>query len=87
MAVDIDDVMDLWNKDKLQPTLIAEDFVKAAKEIVPSISFADLECFDNLQMQFSSWQCNSWSLFCLHVLILTLDAIDSTLDDIDQAQE
>jgi hypothetical protein len=38
-------------------------------------------------MQFSSWQCNSWSLFCLHVTILTLDAIDSTLDDIDQAQE
>ncbi len=43
MAVDIDDVMDLWSKDKLQTTLIAEDFVKAAKEIVPSISFADLE--------------------------------------------
>jgi hypothetical protein len=59
MAVDINDVMDLWSKDKLQPTLIAEDFVKAAKEIVPSISSADLERFENLQMQLSSWQCNS----------------------------
>ena len=59
MAVDIDDVMDSWSKDKLQPTLIAEDFVEAAKEIVPSISSADLERFENLQMQFSSWQCNS----------------------------
>ena len=59
MTVDIDDVMDLWSKDKLQPTLIAEDFVEAAKEIVPSISSADLERFENLQMQFSSWQCNS----------------------------
>ena len=87
VAVDIDDVMDLWSKDKLQPTLIAEDFVKAAEEIVPSISFADLELFENLQMQFSSWQYNSWSLFCPHIPILTLDAIDSTLDDIDQAQE
>ena len=87
MAVDINDVMDLWSKDKLQPMLIAEDFVEAAKEIVPSISSADLERFENLQMQFSSWQCNSWSLFCLHVPISTLDAIDSTLDDIDQAQE
>ncbi len=52
MAVDIDDVMDLWNKDKLQPTLIAEDFVEAAKEIVPSISSADLERFENLQIGF-----------------------------------
>ena len=43
MAVDTDDVMDLWSKDKLQPTLIVENFVKAAKEIVPSISSADLE--------------------------------------------
>jgi hypothetical protein len=87
MAVDINDVMDLWSKDKLQPMLIAEDFFKVAKEIVPSISFADLECFENSHMHFSSWQCNSQSLFCLHVPILSLDAINSTLDDSDQAQE
>ena len=34
MAVDINDFMDLWSKDKLQSTLIAEDFVKVAKKIV-----------------------------------------------------
>ena len=38
MAVDIDDVMNLWSKDKLQPTLIAEDIVEAAKEIVPRLA-------------------------------------------------
>lgn len=56
MAVDIDDVMDSWNKDKLQPMMTTEDFVEAAKEIVPSISSADLDHFENLQRQFSSGQ-------------------------------
>ncbi len=37
MAVDIDDVMDSWSMDKLQPVMMAENFIKAAKEIVPRI--------------------------------------------------
>jgi SpoVK/Ycf46/Vps4 family AAA+-type ATPase len=56
MAVDIDDVMNTWGKDKLRPVMTAEDFVEAAKEIVPSISSADLERFEALQKQFSSGQ-------------------------------
>lgn len=54
IAVDVDDIMDSWSKDRLQPTLIAEDFIKAAKDIVPSISSTDLQHFENLQRQYSS---------------------------------
>ena len=59
MAVDIDDVMDSWSKDKLQPVMTAEDFIEAAKEIVPSISPTDLEHFENLKQLFSSGQFDS----------------------------
>ncbi len=54
MAIDIDDVMESMPQEKLQPVLTADDFVEAAKEIVPSISDADLERFEELQRQFSS---------------------------------
>jgi peroxin-6 len=59
MAVNIDDVMDSWSKDKLQPVMTAEDFIEAAKEIVPSISPTDLEHFENLKQLFSSGQFDS----------------------------
>ncbi|KAL7536444.1 hypothetical protein ACHAXR_007160, partial [Thalassiosira sp. AJA248-18] len=55
-AVDVDDVMKSWSKEKLQPTMTVEDFVEAAKEIVPSISSQDLDNFERLQRQFSSGQ-------------------------------
>lgn len=56
MAVDIDDVMESWSKEQLQPMMVVEDFVNAAKEIVPSISNQDLADFEKLQRQFSSGQ-------------------------------
>jgi len=56
LAVDIDDVMASWSKEQLQPTMTVNDFVEAAKEIVPSISPQDLESFEKLQRQFSSGQ-------------------------------
>ena len=59
IAVDIDDVTDSWSKDKLQPVMTAEDFIEAAKEIVPSISPADLQHFENLKQLFSSGQFDS----------------------------
>lgn len=56
MAVDIDDVMESWPAEKLQPVLTADDFVEAAKTIIPSVSSVDLERFEELQRQFSSGQ-------------------------------
>ena len=53
---DVDDVMKSWSEEQLQPRMISEDFVKAAKKIVPSISKHDLENFERLQKQFSSGQ-------------------------------
>lgn len=56
LAVDIDDMMESWRKEQLQPMMTVNDFVEAAKEIVPSISSQDLENFERLQTQFSSGQ-------------------------------
>ena len=53
MAVDIDDVMNSWEEEQLQPVMMVEDFVEAAKAIVPSISDQDLENFERLQKQFA----------------------------------
>jgi len=54
MAVDIDDVMDLWQDGQLEPVMTVDDFVEAAKDIVPSISEQDLKNFEVLQKQFAS---------------------------------
>lgn len=54
MAVDIDDVMDLWQDVQLEPVMTVDDFVEAAKDIVPSISEQDLKNFEVLQKQFAS---------------------------------
>ena len=56
MAVDVEDVMESWSKEELQPVMIAEDIVEAATKIVPSISKQDLENFEQHQRQFSSGQ-------------------------------
>jgi peroxin-6 len=52
-AVDINDVMESWTDEQLQPTVLVEDFVHAAKDIVPSISEDDLKRFEMLRDQFS----------------------------------
>jgi len=54
MAVDIDDVMHSLSTEELQPVMTAEDFVEAAKMIVPSISDRDLKNFERLQMQYGA---------------------------------
>ena len=53
-TVDIDDIMDSWSEEQLQPVMTVEDFVEAAKAIVPSISDEELRKFELLQKQFSA---------------------------------
>mmetsp|Transcript_32402 Transcript_32402/g.68499 ORF Transcript_32402/g.68499 Transcript_32402/m.68499 type:complete len:632 (+) Transcript_32402:142-2037(+) len=53
-AVDVDDVMESWSREQLQPVMTAQDFVEAAMQIVPSISKKDLENFERLKLTFSS---------------------------------
>ena len=48
------DVMESWSKEKLEPHMCVEDFVEAAKTVVPSIRHQDLENFEKLQRQFAS---------------------------------
>lgn len=54
MKVGIDDVMETWSKEELEPVMCVEDFVEAAQNIVPSISQKDLDNFEKLQQQFAS---------------------------------
>ena len=54
LDVDVDDVMEKWGKERLEPSIIAQDFVDAARRIVPSISQAEMESFEQLRLQFSS---------------------------------
>ena len=53
-AVDANDVMESWTDEQLQPIVLAEDFVRAAAGIVPSISEDDLKRFEVLRNQFSA---------------------------------
>ena len=52
--IGVDDVMDTWTKEQLEPIMCVEDFVEAAKSVVPSISRKDLDNFEKLQQQFAS---------------------------------
>ena len=54
MEISVDDVMESWSKEQLEPVMCVEDFVEAAKSVVPSISQKDLENFEMLQRQFAS---------------------------------
>lgn len=54
LEITVDDVMESWSKEKLEPHMCVEDFVDATKTVVPSISSQDLENFEKLQRQFAS---------------------------------
>jgi peroxin-6 len=54
MKIGVDDVMETWSKVQLEPVMCVEDFIEAAKSVVPSISQKDLENFEKLQQQFAS---------------------------------
>ena len=54
MEIGVDDVMETWSKEQLEPVMCVEDFVEAAKSVVPSISQKDLDNFEKLQQQFAS---------------------------------
>lgn len=54
MEIGVDDVMETWSKEQLEPVMCIEDFVEAAKSVIPSISQKDLDNFEKLQQQFAS---------------------------------
>jgi AAA+ superfamily predicted ATPase len=54
MEIGVDDVMESWSKEQLEPVMCVEDFVEAAKSVIPSISQKDLDNFEKLQQQFAS---------------------------------
>ena len=54
VEIGVDDVMETWTKEQLEPIMCVEDFVEAAKSVVPSISQKDLDKFEKLQQQFAS---------------------------------
>lgn len=50
--IDIDTIINEWDEDKLVPTVTAEDFIFAAREVTPSVSKEELENYERLRAQF-----------------------------------
>jgi peroxin-6 len=50
----LDEVLASWEESRLVPVVTIEDILEAAKDIVPSVSQADLERYEKLRLQFSS---------------------------------
>jgi len=50
----LDEVLSGWDKDRLVPVVTKDDMLEASKDIIPSVSHADLERYERLQQQFSS---------------------------------
>ena len=52
--VTLDKVLSSWTEDKLEPVVTLEDFLEAAKEVVPSVSQTELAKYEGLREQFKS---------------------------------
>ena len=50
----LDEVLSEWEESRLVPTVTIQDMLEASKDIIPSVSHADLERYERLRQQFSS---------------------------------
>lgn len=50
----LDEVLSEWDEGRLVPTVTIQDMLEASKDIIPSVSHADLERYERLRQQFSS---------------------------------
>ena len=50
----LDEVLSGWDERRLVPTVTIQDMLEASKDIIPSVSHADLERYQLLRQQFSS---------------------------------
>jgi SpoVK/Ycf46/Vps4 family AAA+-type ATPase len=48
----IDRVLASWDEDRLEPVVTLEDLLSAAREVVPSVSAAELEKYERLGQQY-----------------------------------
>lgn len=58
----LDEILSEWDESQLVPTVNIEDMLEASKDIIPSVSPADLERYERLQQQFSSSSA-AWSIY------------------------
>jgi peroxin-6 len=50
----LDEVLSEWDEKRLVPIVTVQDMLDASKDIIPSVSHADLERYERLRIQFSS---------------------------------
>lgn len=50
----LDEILSCWDECRLVPTVTIEDMLEASKDIIPSVSHAELERYERLRRQFSS---------------------------------
>jgi len=51
-SVTLDHVLDSWDENRLEPLVSVEDLLEASRNVVPSVTAADLEKYTGLQEQF-----------------------------------
>jgi SpoVK/Ycf46/Vps4 family AAA+-type ATPase len=50
--VTVDEVLALWEEKRLEPVVTLQDLLESAKDVVPSVSAAELEKYESLRDQF-----------------------------------
>jgi SpoVK/Ycf46/Vps4 family AAA+-type ATPase len=50
--VTVDEVLALWKEERLEPVVTLQDLMESAKDVVPSVSAAELEKYESLRDQF-----------------------------------
>jgi SpoVK/Ycf46/Vps4 family AAA+-type ATPase len=48
----VDEVLALWEEDRLEPVVTLQDLLESAKDVVPSVSAAELEKYESLRDRF-----------------------------------
>ena len=54
VTINLDDILDEWSESRLVPLVSTNDFVDAAKDVIPSVSEEDLQRYESLKQEFSS---------------------------------
>ena len=52
--INLDDILDEWSESRLVPLVSINDFVDAAKDVIPSVNMEDLQRYESLRREFSS---------------------------------
>ena len=53
VVVTIEQILEGWDDDQQTPIVRLDDLLEAAKEVTPSVSITELDCYERLRRQYS----------------------------------